>query len=332
MGARCVVRRVTVPVAVVVAVLAGLVAGCSTVASPLPSQARPLTPATIPVAAAPTSDAPVPGCTDPRASWRPPAVPPAPGAMPAGSFMAEIVRRGYLRVGVLGDVPPFGSINTLSGQAEGFDVDIAHEVGRALFGSDGHVRLRTVTNAERVDIVRDGQVDMVVATMTVTCQRRTQVDFSSVYYEDQQRMLVQIGSPYRSLADLGGKRVCVTDGTTTIQRIAQGEGGSRPLLQRVTNVADCLVQFQQGRVDAVSSDDSILAGMIAQDPHLQIVGPSLEQEPDAIAIGRTHADFTRFVNGVLARIFTDGTWTAIYQRWLGRLGPVPAPPTPRYRD
>ncbi len=309
-----------------------LVTACSTVSSRPPAEARPLELPSARPAAAPTAAAPVPGCTDARASWRPAAAQPAPGAMPAGSLMAEIVRRGYLRVAVLGDVPPFGSVDALSGQTEGFDVDIAAEVGRALFGADGHVRLRNVNSAERIGVVSDNQVDMVVATMTVNCQRRTQVDFSSVYYEAQQKILVQTGSPYRGLADLGGRKVCAAAGTTTIQRISQGVGSVRPQAYPVTNVADCLVALQQGQADAVSSDDSVLAGMVAQDPHLSIVGPSLEEEPDAIAISRAHPDFTRFVNGVLARIFADGTWARIYSRWLGELGPVPAPPAPSYRD
>ncbi|CAO5177161.1 polar amino acid transport system substrate-binding protein [Frankia sp. AiPs1] len=324
-------RRVLV-VVLAAAVAAAVVTGCSTVSSRLPAQARPLSLPASSSAAPPTSAAPVAGCTDPRASWRPAATQPTPGAMPSGSFMARIVRRGYLRVGVLGDSPPFGSINVLSGQAEGFDVDIADEIGRALFGSDGHVRLRTITNAERINVVRDDAVDLVVATMSVTCQRRTQVDFSSVYYDARQRLLVQAGSGITSLADLDGKKVCAAVGTTTIARIAQGEGTAHPQPYPVTNVADCLVALQQGRVEAASNDDTVLAGMVAQDPHLRIVGPSLEEEPDAIAISLAHPDFTRFVNGVLARIFADGTWAQIYRHRLGELGAVPAPPTPRYRD
>jgi polar amino acid transport system substrate-binding protein len=307
-----------------------LAAACSTVTSRPPAVAGPLAPLAATPAAAATPAPPVPGCTDPRASWRPPAALPGPGAMPPGSFMATIARRGYLRVGVLGDVPPFGSINPLTGRAEGFDVDIADAVGRAIFGSDGHVRLRTVTNAERLGVVRNDEVDMVAATMTVNCQRRTQVDFSSVYYEAQQRVLVQVGSAYHGLADLGGKKVCAAAGTTSLQRIAQAT--PHPVPYPVPNVADCLVALQQGRVVAVSTDDSILAGMAAQDPHLQVVGPSLEEEPDAIAISLAHPDFTRFVNGVLAGIFSDGTWASIYRHWLGALGGVPAPPALRYRD
>ncbi|SNQ51498.1 Periplasmic component of amino acid ABC-type transporter/signal transduction system (modular protein) [Frankia canadensis] len=313
-----------------------LVGGCATVSSRPPAAARPLAPlATTPVPAV-TSAASVPGCVDPEASWRPPASLPAPGAMPAGSFMAAIVRRGYLRVGVLGDAPPFGSINPRTGQAEGFDVDLAEAIGRALFGSDGHVRLRTVTLNERVGVVRGNDVDLVVATMTVNCQRRTQVDFSAVYYRAQQRLLVQEGSGYRELADLGGKKVCAAAGTTSLQRIAHSEsrpqGKPRPLPFSAPNDTDCLVALQQGRVDAVSTDDSILAGMAAQDPHLRIIGRSLEEEPDAIAVSLTHPELTRFVNGVLAGLEADGTWAAIYHRWLGTLGDVPAPPAARYRD
>jgi polar amino acid transport system substrate-binding protein len=87
--------------------------------------------------------------------------------------------------------------------------------------------------------------------------------------------------------------------------------------------------MQQGLVDAITSDDSILLGFKAQDPYTKIVGPRLADEPYGMAISKAHPDFVRFVNGVLAQLRTDGTWRRIYSRWLG--APTPAPPPARYR-
>ena len=96
--------------------------------------------------------------------------------------------------------------------------------------------------------------------------------------------------------------------------------------------ADCLVALQQRQVDAVSTDDSILAGLVAQDPYLHIVGPSMNEEPYGIGINKANDGLVRFVNGTLDRIRRDGTWNTLYRKWLTVLGPPPAPPVPRYSD
>jgi polar amino acid transport system substrate-binding protein len=90
--------------------------------------------------------------------------------------------------------------------------------------------------------------------------------------------------------------------------------------------------LQLGEVDAVSTDDTILAGMKAQDPQTEIVGPSLHEEPYGVMINKNTPDLVRFVNAVLQRRAEDGRWRASYERWLKLLGPPPSPPTPQYRD
>jgi polar amino acid transport system substrate-binding protein len=91
------------------------------------------------------------------------------------------------------------------------------------------------------------------------------------------------------------------------------------------------VALQQGLVDAVTSDDSILLGFQAQDPYTKIVGPRFADEPYGMAISKAHPDFVRFVNGVLAQMRADGRWRADYARWLGKFTTtVPAPPPAHY--
>ena len=89
---------------------------------------------------------------------------------------------------------------------------------------------------------------------------------------------------------------------------------------------------QQGQVDAVSTDDAILAGMAAQDPYVHVVGQGLGEEPYGIGINKNDEDLVRFTNGVLQKMREDGTWFDIYDRWLSILGPKYYPPQPSYRD
>jgi polar amino acid transport system substrate-binding protein len=270
-------------------------------------------------------------CAHLTASLRPPAVMPTPGAMPAGSFMAKIKQRGYLIAGVNSGFLGYGYLNPFTGQIEGFEIDLAREVARAIFGdTKNRLQLRALTVPQRIPEVNNGDVDIVVDAVTITCSRRQQVDFSTVYYDAKQRVLVPISSKARSLQDLGGKRVCASAGSAPIPVIQRQPSHPRAVGQ--PQAIDCLVALQQGRVDAISTDDSILLGFRAQDPYTKIVGRNLADVPYGMAISKAHPEFVRFVNGVLARTRADGTWRRIYARWLGKTfhAKTPAPPTAQY--
>ncbi|WP_322781010.1 glutamate ABC transporter substrate-binding protein [Frankia sp. Cas4] len=327
-------RRITrATVATVIgAVILAATAACGTTHSPLPTDAEPLPPATAAAVLAGTTTAPTQGCGNPRASLVPPDPMPAPGDMPAGSFMRTIQDRGYLVVGVIPDVPPFGIVNPQTNQLEGFDVDMAKEMAAAIFGpGNPKIRFRAITNAERIPAVQHGLIDIAIATMTITCDRRRDVDFSAVYYDSGQRVLVRRDSGFRRIEDLAGRKVCAAARTTSIQAIATVSPA--PIPYPVTNVADCLVALQQGVVDGISTDDGILTGIVDQDPYTMIVGPRFTDEPHGMAVNKDHPDFTRFLNGALETIEKNGRWTEIYRRWLTGPGtePVPAPPVPEYQ-
>jgi len=307
------------------AVAAAAVAGGCTSARHSAGPAAAPTPATTTVPAPPA-----PNCGDPTASSRPTAALPPPGQMPAGSYMRTIQDRGRLVAGVSPDTLLFGEVNPFSGQFEGFDVDVVKQVAKAIFGDDSHIEYRAVTNAQRIPDVQGGAVDMVAHTMTINCARRLLVDFSSVYYDAGQKVLVRTDSTAQSVNDLGGKKVCAPLGTTSIDNL--GKVPTHPVPVGVVDETDCLVAFQQGVVDAISTDDTVLAGMAAQDPYAKVVGPRFSDEPYGIATNLAHPDFTRFINAVLERMRTDGTWTSIYNRWLGRFGPAPPPPQAKYKD
>ena len=142
-------------------------------------------------------------------------------------------------------------------------------------------------------------------------------------------MLVPITSTVRGLGDLGGKRVCASAGSAPIAVIKAQP--SHPIAVGVPQAVDCLVYLQEGRVEAISTDDSILLGFHAQDPDTKLVGASLAGVPYGMAIRKDHPEFVRFVNGVLDQMRGNGSWRHIYARWLGKLTTtIPAPPAARY--
>ena len=302
---------------------ATLVAGCSSV-QPLVEVSPSLTTLPMPSGAsevASASGAAVDSC-DASASLRP--------STQAGPAEEAIRQRGRLIVGLDQSTNLFSFRDPVSGQLQGFDVDIAREIARDLVGDPSKVEFRLLTSPERITALENQTVDIVVNAMTITCARAEQIAFSTVYFEASQRLLVPKDSDVQGPADLAGKRVCAQVDTTSLATVSRVAPAAT--LLAVQNWDDCLVALQQGQADAASTDNSILAGLAVQDPNLHIVGPSLEPEPYGIGINNAQDDLVRAVNSGLDRIRGDGTWRSLYQKWLTVLGPAPGPPEPKYRD
>ncbi|MCF6386298.1 glutamate ABC transporter substrate-binding protein [Mycobacterium sp. MBM] len=255
---------------------------------------------------------------------------PFPNRAEADEAVENIRNRGRLIVGLDIGSNLFSFRDPITGEITGFDVDIAGEVARDIFGTPSQVEYRILSSADRIEALENNQVDIVVKTMSITCERRKQVDFSTEYLSANQRILAPRDSAIRQAGDLSGKRVCAVKDTTSRKRVQQIQPPVH--LVDVVTWADCLVALQQRQVDAVSTDDSILAGLVSQDPYLHIVGPSMNQEPYGIGINKDNPGLVRFVNGTLERIRRDGTWNTLYRKWLTVLGPTPAPPVARYSD
>jgi polar amino acid transport system substrate-binding protein len=315
--------RIGLAVAATGATLLAL-AGCSGDSSPLPSAAGGASPG----ASAPAQAAPDTSC-NPRASLKPTGTLPQPGHMPAGSYMAEIQKRGRLILGTSQDTLLFSSRNPFNGKVEGFDVDMGRQIAQAIFGDPDKIQIKVIAYDKRVSSARDGSVDIVADTMTANCARWKDVNFSSIYYEAGQKVLVSSDSKAKGMADLGGKKVCAASGSTSYDNIAKA--ASKPVAVAKPAFGDCLVAFQQNEVDAISTDDTILAGMAAQDPYAKVVGDKFTDEPYGMAMSRDHPEFTSFVNAVLAKNRANGTWTATYKKWLGSFGAAPNPPAAEYK-
>jgi polar amino acid transport system substrate-binding protein len=250
----------------------------------------------------------------------------------ADAAVANIRARGRLIVGLDIGSNLFSFRDPITGEIAGFDVDIAGEVARDIFGNPSQVAYRILSSAERPSALEKAEVDIVVKTMSITCERRKRVNFSTVYLDAAQRILVPRDSSITKAADLSGKRVCVVNDPTSPSLHPIREIAPPPIVVEVVNWADCLVTLQQRQVDAVSTDDSILAGLMSQDPYLHIVGPNMGPQPYGVGVNRDNTGLVRFVNGTLERIRRDGTWNTLYRKWLTVLGPAPAPPRPRYSD
>lgn len=321
---------------VALGLLVFLIAACGTAASPSPVTAgggAAPSPAGVTTGAAALEGSSVvnasPACV---ASLRPSGPLPAPGQMPAGSTMAAIHQRGYLIVGVDQTTPLLSYRDPATGQVDGFNVAIARQVAKAIFGNENAIKPVAITSAQRRSAIESHRVDLIADPTTINCDRLAWADFSTDYLDAHQRVLVPSGSKVRGIGDLGGQRVCAAAGTTSIQAIAAQP--SHPIPVAVPNWSDCLAMLQQGQVAAISTTDTVLAGLATQDPQTKIVGPRFTDEPQGLGMAKNAKDLVRFVNAVLEQLRTDGEWKRLYARYLGtRVQPqLPDPPAPRYCD
>jgi polar amino acid transport system substrate-binding protein len=318
--------RTALRVAVLAVALAAAAAGCAAPA-PRPAAAAPRLAAAARAAGTTRASAAAaaPAC-DPEASSHAPLGPPE---VTQGSYMAKIKARGYLIAGVDQSTYHFGYLNPLDGQIEGFDIDMIRAVAQAIFGNPDKVEFKAISDAQRIPAVTSGTVDIVAHTMTITCDRLKQVDFSSVYFDAHQRVLIPDDSKATNgLAGLAGQKVCATTGSDSVTTIEDYPARPKITAVQVPFWTDCLVLLQQDQVAAISTDDAILYGLAAQDPFTKVVGPSLEDEPYGLAMSKQHPDFVRFVNAVLARDESDGLWEKSYKRWVNPAGATP--PAPEY--
>ncbi|MFF3389888.1 glutamate ABC transporter substrate-binding protein [Streptomyces sp. NPDC002669] len=272
-----------------------------------------------------------PECGTVKNSLRPGGALPEPGAMPSGSTMAKIHKRGRLIAGVDQGKYLLGYRDPQTGKLEGADIDIVRKIAQAIFGDADKVQFVVRDVADRALLIEQKKVDVVVNTFSATCLRQRTVEFSSAYYNATQRLLVPSRSKVKEVEQLAGKKLCTSKGSTT--EVTLRKLPVRLNVVTLASIPDCVVALQQSKVDAVSSDDGILAGMAAQDPQTKVVGRPLANAYYGVGMSPEQPDLVRFVNKLLERDRANGSLAGSAQEWLGKeLHPVPAIPDAAYRD
>lgn len=245
--------------------------------------------------------------------------------------LAELENRGRLVVGVSADTLQLGSANPFeNSEIEGFDIDVADAIATALGVT---LQLRVISAAERIPLLESGEIDLVARNMTMNCTRWTQIGFSAVYYNATQKVLVReddvAAFEKDGLASLAGKNVCAPAGSTSIDNITRIQPDANPVA--AANHTGCLTKFQNGEVDAITGDDTVLAGLAAQDPYAEVPEQaSLSPEPYGIGANKDDVALIRFINSVLDERRSNGAWQASYDEWLKPFLGDARPPAPTY--
>jgi len=253
-----------------------------------------------------------------------------PATFPAGSTMDAIQKKGKIVIGTKFDQPLFG-LKALSGQPEGFDVEIAKLVATAIFGSNlsGKTEFVETPSSVREQSIIDGKVDLVAATYTINDARKEKVGFAGPYYVAGQSILVKKdNTTITGLDSLSGKKVCTVLGSTPLKTL-QTRAPAADLSILFDTYSKCVEALKDGRVEAVSTDNVILLGFIKDNPGLfKLVGEAFTVEPYGIGVKKDDLAFRTFVNDTLEKAYTDGTWAKIFEKEVGKATEIPTPAPP----
>lgn len=231
-----------------------------------------------------------------------------------GTPMAEWQEEGSVTIGVKFDVPPFGFENPQSGEVEGFDVDLGNYIADRLGVEPEFIE---AISDNRIPFLEDGTADLILSTMTITTDRDAEIDFSRPYYVAQGRILVPQDSDIAGIDDLTqGTSVCTAIGSTYEATLSEQAPDAQ--LDLVDSYSECFENLQNGSVDAVSTDDVILTGMVIQDETLQLVGDPLTTEPYGVGVAEGETEAAEFLSETVEMSFEDGTWDEMYEEWVGQ--------------
>ncbi|MET8829953.1 glutamate ABC transporter substrate-binding protein [Streptomyces sp. NPDC004610] len=263
-----------------------------------------------------------------------------------GATIEAIKERGHLLVGV--DQNSFGwgyrdpNRQGQDVQLEGFDIDLARRIAQELLGSPDEIIFKAIPTNQRIPAIQSGQVDMVVRTMTISCTRMEEVDFSAPYFMTGQQVLAPVTSDITGYDEsLAGQEICSASGSTAHDTLAADQKAGElakdaDISTTVPSQLDCLVRLQLGEVDAVVTDGALAASQAAQDPTVSLKGERFTTEYYGVAMKKGADDLVRRVNRILEDYRQDNGWRDSYDRWLsdtmGADSESATPPEPQYRQ
>ncbi|WP_217557370.1 transporter substrate-binding domain-containing protein [Paenibacillus sp. GbtcB18] len=248
------------------------------------------------------------------------------GSTPGGSnapttdtkTLDAIKQRGKFVVGVKFDTNLFGLKDPGTGQVNGFDIDISKAIAKKLLGDETKVELKEVTSKTRIPMLQKGDIDAIIATMTISEERKKEVDFTDVYFKAGQSLLVKKGSDIKSIDDVvkkKGVKVLTVKGSTSAKNIRAKAPNAQVL--EFENYQEAFTALKSGKGEALTTDNAILYGMTKQDPNYEVVGGTFTDEPYGIAVRKGDAEFTKAVNDVLKELKDSGEYAKIYEKWIG---------------
>jgi putative glutamine transport system substrate-binding protein len=262
----------------------------------------------------------VAGCgTTPETKPAAPSTGGAPQQNADGPKIAEIKKRGKLVAGVKNDVPLFGYLDPKDQQVKGFDVDVAKAIAKEIFGDENKIELKQVKSADRIPALQQGDVDVIIATMTINDERKKQIDFSQTYYLAGMGLTVKKGGGVTKIEDLAGKKVAAVKGANSgpnMERLAKEKNFQGMTVDLYPTYPEAIAAMKTGRAAAAATDNIIGAGFVAEDPNtIQLLDGLLTDEPYGVGIKKGTDDLLKLVNTVVENGVKNGEFKKLAQKW-----------------
>ncbi|MDT2706587.1 transporter substrate-binding domain-containing protein [Enterococcus dispar] len=217
--------------------------------------------------------------------------------------------------GVKYDTRLFGMMDVTTNEVKGFDIDIARGITEKILGRDGNAIFVEVTSKTRIPLLKNGNIDAIIATMTITEERKKQVNFSQVYFDAGQSLLVPKDSKITGVDSLtADDTVLAVKGSTSAVNIRKHAPDAKIL--ELENYAEAFTALQSGQGDAMTTDNAILLGMASENKNYKLTGKAFTEEPYGIAINKGQDNFLKEVNKALDEMHADGTYDEIYNKWF----------------
>ncbi|MEI7816447.1 MAG: ABC transporter substrate-binding protein [Desulfuromonadales bacterium] len=232
----------------------------------------------------------------------------------AGDTLADAKKKGVLTVGCKDSLPPFGYIDEKSRQIVGYDIDFVNAIAKKM---GVKVELKPVTSASRMPQLQEGHIDIIAATMTKNAERAKVIDFSHTYFFTGQKFITKKGT-VKSLKDLDGKKIGTAKGSTSEQNVKKAVPTATVL--SFDDYPQAFLALQQGKVAAVTTDEAILAGILAKAPNkaqFEIPALQISDEPYGLGMRKGDTNFVNFVNKTIVEMEKSGEAKAIFDKWFG---------------
>jgi len=234
--------------------------------------------------------------------------------------LADIKAKGVLVVGVKDSLPPFGYVDAQSRSIVGYDVDFARAIADKL---GVKLELKPVTSANRIPQLASGNIDLIAATMTKSPERAQQIDFSYAYFLTGQKFIAPKGT-VRSLKELEGKRIATAKGSTSEQNVKRAVPSATIL--SFDDYPQAFLALRQRRVVAITTDEAILAGILAKAPDknaFEIPALRISEEPYGLGMRRGDTALVSLVNQTLLDMEKSGDAKRIFDKWFGPKSDAP---------
>lgn len=237
------------------------------------------------------------------------------GASNLPAQVQKIKDAGVLKVGVKEDVPNFGYLNPDTNKNEGMEIDVAKLIAKEITGSEKNIEYVGVTAKTRGPLLDNGEINMVIATFTITDERKKTYNFTEPYYKDQVGFLVRKKDKISSIKDLDGKTIGVAQSATTkqsLQEEAKKEGISFKYLE-LGSYPELKTALTSKRIDAFSVDKSILTGYV--DKNTEILKGGFAPQEYGVATKKSNTELNTYLNTLIKKWASDGTLDKIYKKW-----------------